>query len=232
MKRSRKYKEAEKKIQKGNLYSIDEAIKLVKETSYTKFVGSVELIINFNVLEKYKNESIRGSLTLPHSTGEMKKVVVIAKGQDETTAKNAGADEVGSDELIKKIEGGYTDFDTLIATPEMMVSLSKLGKILGPKGLMPNPKNETVTTDLERVIKGYKAGKMEYRLDAQGSMKAAIGKINQTDQEIKENFEIFFKTAYSETKKLGVNRLASVLICATMGPSVKLDKNELLKEVE
>lgn len=232
MKRSKKYNEASKKVLVGMSYSIDEALKAAKEVSYTKFVGGIDVAINFNVAEKYKKEPFRGSITLPHQITDSVKVAVIAMGQDEADAKAAGADEVGGEELIKKIEGGYLDFDILIATPPMMVKMAKLGKILGPKGLMPNPRNETVTADVARVISNYKKGKMDFKLDAQGGIKAKIGKTNMEVEQIKENFMAFVKIAFAETRKLGPNRVKSIFVSPTMGPSIKIDKNDFLKQVE
>jgi large subunit ribosomal protein L1 len=232
MKRSKKYKDASTKLLDGLAYSIDEALKLAKETSYTKFVGSMDVAFNFNVPEKLKKEPFRGSITLPHQITSTVKVAVIANGQEEADAKAAGADEVGGDELIKKIEGGYLDFDILIATPPMMVKMAKLGKILGPKGLMPNPRNETVTTEVARVITNYKKGKMDFKLDAQGGIKAKFAKADMSEDQMKENFLAFTKIAYNETKKLGPNRLKSIYLSATMGPSIKIDKNDFLKQIE
>jgi large subunit ribosomal protein L1 len=232
MKRSKKYNEVSKKVLEGMTYSVDEALKLAKETSYSKFTGGIDVSINFNVPDKFKKDPFRGSITLPHQITSAVRVAVIAMGQDEADAKAAGADEVGGDELIKKIEGGYLDFDILISTPPMMAKMAKLGKVLGPKGLMPNPRNETVTTEVARVITNYKKGKMDFKLDAQGGIKAKFGKVDMDEVALKENFLSFVKSAYSETKKLGPNRIRSVYVCATMGPSIKIDKNDFLKVVE
>lgn len=233
MKRSKSYKEATKDFDSSKFYSVEDAIVKAKELSYSKFVGSLDVIINLNVPAKHKNTSIRGSITLPYQKAEsVTKVIVIAEGNDIKTAEDAGADEAGGDELLKKIEGGYTDFDVLIATPSIMPKLAKLGRVLGPKGLMPNPKNETVTVDIERVVSSYKAGKMDYKINEQGAVKAKIGKLDQSNEELMENFMVFFQAITNETKILGPNRLKSIYLGPTMGPSIKIDKTDLLKESE
>lgn len=231
MKRSKKYKQVEKKVDNNKLYSVEEAVKKAKEVSYTKFIGSLNIVVNINVPAKFKKDSIRGSVVLPHQTGETKKVVVVTSAQYEKSAQDAGADEVGADDLIKKIEEGYTDFDVLIATPEMMIKLAKLGKTLGPKGLMPNPKNNTVTTDVEKAVKSYKAGKLDFRMSEQGEIKSKVGKLDQDDEHLKENVNAFLNVALFETKKYGPHRIKSIFLSPTMGPSIQIDTSLVLKEI-
>lgn len=228
MKRSKKYKAVVGKVDPERYYTAAEAVKLAKEVSYTNFVGSLNMIVLLNVPSKWKNDSVRGSITLPNQTGKSKTVVVVAESKDHKAA--AEADEVGGEELIKKIEGGYTDFDVLIATPEMMPKLARLGKVLGPKGLMPNPRNNTVTKDIEKVIKSYKSGKMDYKVDDQNSVKASVAKLDMTEEQLLENFTAFFEAVSNETRKYGPNRIKSVIVSPTMGPGIKLDTSSLLKE--
>ncbi|MCA9385475.1 50S ribosomal protein L1 [Candidatus Dojkabacteria bacterium] len=230
MKRSKNYKKAVEGIDSTKTYTVAEALELAQKTSYSKFDGSIDVIINLLIPSKKKNESVRGSLTFPHQVGTKSiKIAVITNDNDIKTAEAAGADEVGSNDLIKKIEEGYTDFDILIASPDMMPQVAKLGRSLGPKGLMPNPKNETVTADLERVIKGYKAGKVDFKVNEQGAVKGRIGKVSQTAKELEENFKAFFSTVHADTRIFGPNRLKSVYVSATMGPSFKIDKSHLVE---
>jgi large subunit ribosomal protein L1 len=231
MKKSKKFQKVQGKIDKLKIYSIEESIKLLKEVSYTKFVGSLDININLNIPTKFKKESIRGSVVLPHQTGQVKKVAVIASPQYQKEATDSGADEVGAEDLIKKIEEGYLGFDVLISTPDMMIKLAKLGKTLGPKGLMPNPKTNTVTTDVGKIVKSYKAGKLDYRMTERGEIKAKVGKLNQDDSQLQENTLEFLKSALNETRKFGPNRVKSVFLSPTMGPSSQIDVSQILKEI-
>lgn len=169
-KHGKKYLEAAKKVDPKKLYSVADAMKLVKETSYANFDASVEVSYNLSVDPKQADQQIRGSLVLPNGTGKTQKVIVFAEGAQADQAKAAGADEVGSDDLVQKIQNGYLDFDVVIATPMMMAKVGRLGRILGPKGLMPNPKTGTVTMDIEKAVKNVKAGQVEYRVDRSPSM--------------------------------------------------------------
>ncbi|MBD3362438.1 50S ribosomal protein L1 [Candidatus Dojkabacteria bacterium] len=232
MHRSKKYKESLKLIDRKKHYSVDEAIELVNKTSYSNFVGSLDLVVNFNIPSKRKNDSVRGSITLPHQMDTEKKIVVIAEKKDQKIAKEAGADEVGLDELIEKLKEGYSEFDILIATPNVMPKVASLGPVLGPKGLMPNPKNNTVTEDLEKVIKNYKAGKMNFKVDDHGSIKAKIAKLDMKKDEQKENLIAFLKKTYTETRIYGPQRLKDVILSATMGPAIKVDTSDVLKEIK
>ena len=226
-KSGKKYVEASSKIEKDKLYSIDEAIELVKNTSTTKFDSSVELAIKLNVDTKKADGQLRGSLVLPNGTGKTRKILVIAKGDAAAEAKSAGADYVGDTDLIEKIEKeNWFDFDIIIATPEMMPTLGKLGKILGPKGLMPNPKTGTVTTNTEKAVKDVKSGMVEYKTDTFGNVHAMIGKVSFKPAHLKENLEFvvnaIVKAKPSSVKGVYINNIS---ISSTMGPGIKLDKN-------
>lgn len=227
MKRGKKYKEVVKKFDKTQKYSLDEASKLLPELSISKFEGSIEVHLTLENKGKKKEGTVRGSIVLPHQTGASKKVAVIAESKDHKKAKEAGADKIGLDDLVKEIEGGKIDFDVLIATPEVMPKIASLGKVLGPKGLLPNPRNETVTTDLERVVKSYKAGKLDFKMDEAMGIHAKIGRTKMTTEQIKENLTTFLKAVFNEAKNISPTPFKSVVVTPTMGPGVKLEVNEL-----
>ncbi|MGL4704662.1 MAG: 50S ribosomal protein L1, partial [Enterococcus faecalis] len=206
------------------LYSVAEAMKLVKETSYAGFDASVEVSYNLSVDPKQADQQIRGSIVLPNGTGKTQKVIVFAEGAQAEEAKAAGADEVGSDELVEKVQNGYLDFDVVVATPTMMAKVGRLGRVLGPKGLMPNPKTGTVTMDIEKAVKNVKAGQVEYRVDRQAAIHAAIGKVSFTDEQLIENFDalrdVILRARPSAAKG---QYIKSVAVAATFGPGIKLD---------
>lgn len=223
-KHGKKYVEAAKKVDSKKLYSVAEAMKLVKETSYAGFDASVEVSYNLSVDPKQADQQIRGSIVLPNGTGKTQKVIVFAEGAQADEAKAAGADEVGSDELVEKVQNGYLDFDVVVATPTMMAKVGRLGRVLGPKGLMPNPKTGTVTMDIEKAVKNVKAGQVEYRVDRQASIHAAIGKVSFTDEQLVENFDalrdVILRARPSAAKG---QYIKSVAVAATFGPGIKLD---------
>ena len=223
-KHGKKYLEAAKKVDPNKLYSIEEAMKLVKETSYANFDASVEVAYNLSVDPKQADQQIRGSLVLPNGTGKTQKVIVFAEGPQAEQAKSAGADEVGSDELVEKVQNGYLDFDVVVATPMMMAKVGRLGRILGPKGLMPNPKTGTVTMDIEKAVKNVKAGQVEYRVDRQAAIHAAIGKVSFTEDQLVENFDalrdVILRARPASAKG---QYIKSVAVSATFGPGIKLD---------
>ena len=229
MKRSKKYVEASSKVEKNKLYTIEEACKLVKETSVTKFDASVELAMNLNLDTKKADQQLRGAIVLPNGTGKTKKVLVLAKGPKATEAKEAGADFVGDMDMIEKIEKeNWFDFDTLIATPDMMPALGKIGKILGPKGLMPNPKTGTVTMDVKKAVEDVKKGRVEYRTDTYGNVHALIGKVSFTDEALLQNLNAFVSVIVkAKPSVVKGTYIKNVTLSSTMGPGVKIDLNEL-----
>lgn len=221
MKRSKKYIAAKAKIEPGKSYSISEAVKLVKDTSLSKFVGSVELEILFNLGPKQKSESIRGTVTLPHNFGEETKVLAFA---DPANIKHAKAADIsGGEELIEKLEKGELEFDVVVATPGMMPKIAKLGQTLGRKGLMPNPKNNTVTTDLAKTIENFKSGQKSYKMKDENKINFLIGKTDMTDEQLVENYEAVRKSVNEATKKIGANLISSIRIKAAMGPVISVE---------
>lgn len=229
MKKGKKYVEAAAKVEKGKFYSKAEAIKLVKETSITKFDASVEISMNLNLDTKKADQQLRGAIVLPNGTGKTSKVLVLAKGLKATEAKEAGADFVGDVDMIEKIQKeNWFDFDTLIATPDMMPALGKIGKILGPKGLMPNPKTGTVTLDIKRAVEDVKKGRVEYRTDTYGNIQALIGKVSFSDEALLENLNAFVSVIIkSKPSVVKGAYVKNVVLTSTMGPGVKLDLNDL-----
>ena len=223
-KTGKKYQEAAKLIDAAKLYSPKEAAELVKKTSVTKFDSSVEVAVRLGVNPKYADQQVRGALVLPHGTGKSKTVLVFAKGAKIQEAEAAGADYVGSEELVAKIQGGWTDFDVAVATPDMMGLVGRLGKILGPKGLMPNPKVGTVTMDVARAVNEIKAGKIEYRTDKAGNVQTSIGKVSFTEEQLLENYITLVETLI-KVKPSGAKGqyIKSVTLSTTMGPGVPVD---------
>jgi len=223
-KQGKKYQEAAKLIEAAKLYSPKEAMELVKKTSVTKFDSSVEVSVRLGVNPKYADQQVRGALVLPHGTGKSKTVLVFAKGAKIQEAEAAGADYVGSEELVTKIQGGWSDFDVAVATPDMMGLVGRLGKILGPKGLMPNPKVGTVTMDVARAVNEIKAGKIEYRTDKAGNVQTSIGKASFTDEQLLENYITLIETLI-KVKPSGAKGqyIKSVTLSTTMGPGVPVD---------
>ena len=230
MKRSKRYVANLEKIEKNRAYT-EEAVKLVKETSNAKFEGTVEIAMNLNLDTKKSDQQLRGAVVLPNGTGKEKKILVLAKGEQAKEAKEAGADFVGDMDLIQKIEQeNWFDYDVIIATPEMMPSLGKIGKLLGPKGLMPNPKTGTVTTDTAKAVEETKKGKVNYRTDSFGNVHGVIGKANFDDNKLVENLKAFVE-AIMKVKPSAVKGayVKNISISSTMGPSVKLDLNSFDK---
>ncbi len=223
----KKYVEASKKVERNTLYSKEEAIKLVKETNTTKFDGSIDLAIRLNVDPSKNDQQLRGSIVLPAGTGKVQKILVIADGEDAKKATAAGADFVGTEDMIEKIEKeNWFGFDIIVATPKMMPKLGKLGKILGPRGLMPNPKTNTVTTNPERVIGDIKKGMIEYKTDSYGNVHSIIGKMSFKEKDLLDNLTYYVKiiTNLRPTSIKG-DFVKSISISSTMGPGIKIDKN-------
>ena len=223
-KHGKRYLEAAKKVDSTKFYSVDEAMKLAKETSYANFDATIEVAYNLNVDPKQADQQIRGALVLPNGTGKSKKVVVFAEGPQADQAKEAGADEVGSDDLVEKGQNGYLDCDVVIATPMMMAKVGRLGRILGPKGLMPNPKTGTVTMDVAKAVENQKAGQVEYRVDKQGLIHAPIGKASFDAEKLAQNFDalrdVILRARPASAKGQYVK---SVAVSATFGPGIHLD---------
>ncbi|QNQ81871.1 50S ribosomal protein L1 [Lactobacillus sp. PV037] len=223
-KHGKKYLEAAKKVDSNKFYSVDEAMKLAKETSYADFDATIEVAYNLSVDPKQADQQIRGSIVLPNGTGKSQKVIVFAEGPQAEAAKEAGADEVGGDELVEKIQNGYLDFDVVVATPMMMAKVGRLGRILGPKGLMPNPKTGTVTMDVAKAVENVKAGQVEYRVDKQGLIHAPIGKASFEADKLAENFnalrDVILRARPAAAKG---QYIKSVAVSATFGPGIHLD---------
>ncbi len=229
--RGKKYQEVAKKVDKTVAYTKEEALALVKETSVSKFDGSVEVAIRLNVDTKKADQQLRGAIVLPHGTGKTKTVVVLAKGAQAEAAKAAGADYVGDLDLINKMETeNWFDFDTIIATPEMMPALGKIGRVLGPKGLMPNPKTGTVTTDTGKAVSDVKAGRVEYRTDSFGNVHCVIGKVSFKVEDLVENFNAVMSTILKvKPSTVKGDYIKNVSVSATMGPGVKVNLNSIDK---
>lgn len=227
----KKYVEASSKLEKNKEYNVTEAIKLVKETSITKFDGSVDVAINLNIDSKKADQQLRGSFVLPNGTGKTKTILVIAKGAQAEAAKNAGADYVGDKDMIDKIQNeNWFAYDVIIATPDMMPELGKIGKILGPKGLMPNPKTGTVTLDVAKAVEDTKKGKVEYRTDSFGNIHGIVGKVSFDSDKLIENLNAFV-SAIVKVKPTTVkgNYIKNISISSTMGPGLKINLNSFDK---
>ena len=220
----KKYVEAAKLIEAGKLYSPKEAVELVKKTNTAKFDATVEAAFRLGVNPKYPDQQVRGALVLPNGTGKSKKVLVFCKGPKVAEAEAAGADYVGGEDLVNQIKGGWMDFEVAIATPDMMGLVGRLGKILGPRGLMPNPKVGTVTMDVAKAVKESKAGKIQYRTDKAGNVQCPIGKASFTDEQLLENYITLAETLV-KVKPSGAKGqyMKTVTLSCTMGPGVPID---------
>ena len=223
-KHGKKYLDAAKKVDSNKLYSVAEAMKLVKETSYANFDATIDVAYNLSVDPKQADQQIRGSIVLPNGTGKTQTVVVFAEGPQAEQAKAAGADFVGSDDLVEKIQGGWLDFDVVVATPMMMAKVGRLGRVLGPKGLMPNPKTGTVTMDVAKAIDEIKKGKVTYRVDKEGNINLAIGKTSFTDEALVENFNAIFNTiAKARPATVKGAYMKNLVVSTTMGPGIHVE---------
>ncbi len=228
MKRGKKYLEAAKLIDKTKKYAVDEAVDLVKKTSFVKFDATVEAAFRLNLDPRKAEQNLRGAIVLPHGTGKVSRVVVIAQGEKAKEAEAAGADFVGSAELIQKISGGWFDFDVMVATPDMMGQLGKLGRILGPKGLMPNPKTGTVTMYVAKAVAEIKNGKIEYRTDKVGNIHAPIGRVSFTAEKLRENMQ----TLYDQLNRIKPTTvkgtyMKNITVSSSMGPGVHVEETSL-----
>lgn len=224
VKRSKKYREAAEKVDSNNLYTANEAIALLKSMPEYNFDQTVEAVLRLNVDPRKADQLVRGSVNLPNGTGKTAKVLVFARGPKVTEALEAGADIVGDDDLVEKVAGGFLDFDSVVATPDMMGKVGRLGRVLGPRGLMPNPKTGTVTMDVTKAIKDIKGGKVDFRVDKNGNLSFLIGKLSFTEQALEENF----KAIADEVKRLKPSTVkgryvTKATITSTMNPGVPVD---------
>ena len=224
VKRSKKYREAAEKVDSNNLYTANEAIALLKSMPEYNFDQTVEAVLRLNVDPRKADQLVRGSVNLPNGTGKTAKVLVFARGPKATEALEAGADIVGDDDLVEKVAGGFLDFDSVVATPDMMGKVGRLGRVLGPRGLMPNPKPGTVTMDVTTAIKDIKGGKVDFRVDKNGNLSFLIGKLSFTEQALEENF----KAIADEVKRLKPSTVkgryvTKATITSTMNPGVPVD---------
>lgn len=225
--KGKKYLSSVSKVDRTKSYNLEDAVKLVKETSTSKFDETIEIAIRLNVDMKKVEQQLRGAIVLPHGTGKSKKVLVVAKGDRAKEAEKAGADYVGAEELLQKIEKeNWIDFDVIISTPDMMPALGKLGKILGPKGLMPNPKVGTVTIDVAKAVADVKNGKVEYKTDSFGNVHSIFGKASFDENKLVENLKAFVETiTKSKPSTVKGQYIKNISISSTMGPGIKLDLN-------
>ncbi|MFA6627084.1 MAG: 50S ribosomal protein L1 [Bacilli bacterium] len=223
-KHGKKYVEASKLIDANKRYPLAEAVELVKQTSVSKFDGTVEVVFRLNLDSRKAEQNLRGAIVLPHGTGKVKRVLVLTKGSKAKEAEAAGADYVGDTEYLEKIKSGWLDFDVIVASPDMMGELGKLGKLLGPKGLMPNAKTGTVTMDLKKAVEEIKAGKVEYRVDKTGNVPTIIGKVSFDSTQLMEHVKIIYSTLMrikpATVKGIYVKNIS---ISSTMGPGIKID---------
>jgi len=224
-KRGKRYEELAKKIDRTRAYSPDEAVRLVKETSQAKFDATVEVHLRMGVDPKQADQMVRGAAVLPNGTGKTVRVIVFAQGERARDAQAAGADAVGAEDLAKKIEGGWLDFDVAIATPDMMGQVGRLGRVLGPRGLMPNPKSGTVTMDVAKAVRDSKGGRVEFRVDKTGVVHTVVGKSSFTEQALLSNLATIVD-AVNRARPTGVkgDYIETVYLTSTQGPSVKLDR--------
>lgn len=233
MKRSKKHKNYLEKVDRKKAYALDEALKIIKDNSFTRFDETVEVAARLGVNPKHADQMVRGTVSLPHGTGKKVKVLVFAVGEKEEEARASGADYVGSQDLVEKIKGGWLDFDVAVATPDQMKIVGRLGKILGSRGLMPNPKSGTVTMDIDKTVKELKAGRIEYRVDRQSNVAVPVGKVSFTEDQLKDNFLTFVdalvKAKPSSAKGTYMKGLS---ICSTMGVGIKLDHHAVLADMK
>lgn len=232
-KRGKKYRKAAELIDTEKDYPIEEAVDLVKQAATANFDETVELAFRLGVDPKNAEEQIRGAMVLPHGTGRTQKVLVFAEGEKATEAEEAGADIIGDEEVIEKINGGWLDFDVVVATPDMMAEVGKLGRVLGPQGLMPNPKTGTVTFDVGKAVSDIKAGQVEYRIDNAANLHVPIGKASFDSEQIIENLvalvEEIVRIKPASTSGIYIHNVA---LSSTMGPGVKVDVSEYVKDIQ
>jgi large subunit ribosomal protein L1 len=233
MKKSKKYTDYRSKIDRTTRYPLEEAVKILKENHYTKFDETVEVAVRLGVDPKHADQMVRGTVALPNGTGKKVIVAVFAQGDKATEAAEAGADFVGADDLAEKVKGGWTEFDVAVATPDMMRVLGPLGKVLGPRGLMPNPKTGTVTMDVSKAVKELQGGRIEFRVDKQANIAVSVGKISFEPDKIVENVKAFIDAIVraKPASSKGAYFLGAS-ICSTMSPGIKLDHQSLLLSIK
>jgi large subunit ribosomal protein L1 len=225
--RGKKYQAARQQVP-ARPHSIEEAVPLIQKVKYTKFDETVELSVRLGVDPKHSDQMVRGTVVLPHGLGKSKRVLVIAGADKQREAREAGADETGGEELVDRIMGGWTDFDAVVATPDMMRAVGKLGKVLGPRGLMPNPKTGTVTVDVTKAVQEIKAGKVEFRVDKAGVVHAPIGKISFASERLVANAHALMETIVKAKPSAAKGKyLKSVTMSSTMGPGVAIDTSHV-----
>jgi large subunit ribosomal protein L1 len=233
MKHSKNHKTYREKIDRSKAYSLEEAVKIIKENSFAKFDETIEAAARLGVNPKHADQMVRGTVSLPHGTGKTVRVLVFAVGEKEAEAKEAGADFVGSQDLVEKIQGGWLDFDVAVATPDQMKVVGRLGKILGSRGLMPNPKSGTVTQDIEKTVKDLKAGRIEYRVDRQSNIAVPVGKVSFGEEQLIENYKVFVDALVKAKPQTAKGTyMKGLSICSTMGVGIKLDHQQILTDLK
>ena len=232
-KHGKKYRKAKEKIDTAKRYAVEEAVKLALETAYANFDETVDIAVRLGVNPKYSDQMVRGAVTLPHGLGKDVKVLVFCKGEKEAEAKEAGADFVGGEDLVEKIKSGWLEFDKAVATPDMMAHVGKIGRILGPRGLMPNAKTGTVTFDLAKAIKELKAGKVEFKVDKAGVVHAPLGKVSFGPEKILDNLKALIDTLQkAKPASAKGTYFRGMAVSTTMGPGVKIDTNSIRSLME
>ncbi len=228
MSHSNRYTNNFKTIDRDSIYSLSDAVSLIKKTSPAKFDETIDICINLGVDPRHADQIVRGTVSMPNGTGKDVSILVLAKGDSVDKAKDAGADFAGSDEFLEKIKSGWTDVDVIIATPEMMPELGKHGRVLGPRGLMPNPKTGTVTNDVEKAVKEVKSGKIEFKVEKNGIVHAGVAKMSFDEDKIAENISTFIN-AINKAKPSGVKGvyMKKVTLSSSMGPGVKVDYEKI-----
>jgi large subunit ribosomal protein L1 len=220
----KKFQQSQQKVDSEKLYGVEEALALVKESAYAKFDESVDLALRLGVDPKHSDQVVRGAVVLPHGTGKSVRILVFAKGEKEREAREAGADEVGAEDLIERITGGWLDFDRVVSTPDLMGMVGKIGKILGPRGLMPNPKSGTVSFEVGKAVREIKLGKIEYRVDKAGIVHVLLGKVSFDTQKLLENTVTVLESVVKAKPAASKGKyLRTITVSSTMGPGVKVD---------